>query len=400
MIDFNKIPEEVKDKILELRLLGLKQKDIAEELNKLGYKKYTGNFYLQRDISGILIHLGKRSVTEHTKNMKQNNEKEINNENNNTTNLMFFSFENLDIRTLTKKDGSIWFVGLDVCKVLDIQDSSQAISRLEKDDTCIIGVTDSLGRNQNTLIINESGLYNLIFTSRKPEAKQFKYWVTSKVLPELRKTGSYSLNVPKTLPEALRLYADQCEATAAAEQREKQAIQEKQLVENQFNDFKKDTDLKIEKANKTISVLKITAEAYKNFVNQSPNEIYTIDQIVAMFGSGKVGKNNLLKYMRTKGILRDESYETFDSKGNKIIRFGKNHNVPYTKNNYHLFLPIRISTDNSNHTSNVVHVNRKGIPFILKVIDSYITECMSNLPLFKEMKRENLVLENIEVFGG
>lgn len=64
---------------------------------------------------------------------------------------------------------------------------------VKKDDTLIQGVTDSLGRIQNTITINESGVYSLVFGSRLPTAKVFKQWVTKEVLPTLRKTGSYSL---------------------------------------------------------------------------------------------------------------------------------------------------------------------------------------------------------------
>lgn len=82
-------------------------------------------------------------------------------------------------------------MGKDVCEVLGIGNVSDAIARLDDDEFDTIEVTDSIGRKQKTYVVNESGLYSLIMTSRKPEAKAFKKWVTSEVLPSIRKTGGY-----------------------------------------------------------------------------------------------------------------------------------------------------------------------------------------------------------------
>jgi hypothetical protein len=83
-----------------------------------------------------------------------------------------------------------WFAAKDVCDVLDLGNSREAISRLEDDEKGVI-TTDTLGGPQKLQFVNESGLYNLIFQSRKPEAKKFRKWVTSEVLPAIRKTGGY-----------------------------------------------------------------------------------------------------------------------------------------------------------------------------------------------------------------
>lgn len=91
-----------------------------------------------------------------------------------------------------------WFVAKDVCQALDISNHNDAISRLE-DDEKGVGNTDTLGGVQTMVIVNESGLYHLIFQSRKPEARKFRKWVTGEVLPQIRKTGSYSSPVRKIL---------------------------------------------------------------------------------------------------------------------------------------------------------------------------------------------------------
>ncbi len=101
-----------------------------------------------------------------------------------------FTFENHTIRTITRDDGEPWFVATDVCTVLDLQDTSKAASRLDDDEKGTTTIR-TLGGNQDLLTVNEYGLYNLIFTSRKPEARRFKRWITHEVLPAIRKTGRY-----------------------------------------------------------------------------------------------------------------------------------------------------------------------------------------------------------------
>lgn len=94
-------------------------------------------------------------------------------------------------------NGEPWFVLKDVCKVLGIADHKVAARRLDQDEVCQTPLTDSIGGQQETNIINESGLYNVILRSDKPEAKPFRKWVTSEVLPTIRKHGAYM--TPETL---------------------------------------------------------------------------------------------------------------------------------------------------------------------------------------------------------
>lgn len=115
--------------------------------------------------------------------------------------LTVFAFESAALRTIDR-DGEPWFVAKDVCSVLEIDNVSQALARLDEDErnTLILNEgTSPAGGNPNVNIINESGLYSLVLGSRKPEAKKFKKWVTSEVLPAIRKTGSYSApSAPET----------------------------------------------------------------------------------------------------------------------------------------------------------------------------------------------------------
>lgn len=114
-----------------------------------------------------------------------------------------------DVRIILQNNEP-WFVAKDVCECLGINDTSKAVGRLDEDEKGTNSIPTP-GGNQNLLTVNEYGLYSLVLSSRKPEAKEFKRWITHDVLPALRKTGSYSMNIPQTLPEALRAYADEVE---------------------------------------------------------------------------------------------------------------------------------------------------------------------------------------------
>jgi len=100
-----------------------------------------------------------------------------------------FKFDESPVRVVMK-DGEPWFVAKDLCEILDHSNHRMAVSALD-DDEKGVSIADTPGGPQETLTVNESGLYSLIFTSRKPEAKRFRKWVTGAVLPEIRKTGSY-----------------------------------------------------------------------------------------------------------------------------------------------------------------------------------------------------------------
>jgi len=101
-----------------------------------------------------------------------------------------FQFDNLPVR-ITDRDGQVWFIANDVCEILEHTNSRRAIERLDEDEKSEVTIKDSLGRQQTVNIISESGLYALVMTSRKAQAKRFKKWVTAEVLPSIRKTGSY-----------------------------------------------------------------------------------------------------------------------------------------------------------------------------------------------------------------
>ena len=101
-----------------------------------------------------------------------------------------FTYIGRQVRLLTR-DGAPWFVLADVCGVLDLSNPTMAAKSLDDDDLSTAEVIDSMGRKQQARIVSEPGVYQLVFQSRKPEAREFRRWVTGVVLPEIRKTGSF-----------------------------------------------------------------------------------------------------------------------------------------------------------------------------------------------------------------
>lgn len=103
-----------------------------------------------------------------------------------------FNFVEKSVRVEMDKNNNPWFCAKDVCEILSINNSRQALSRLDDDEKDSVILNDTIGRDHEMATVNESGLYALILSSRKPEAKKFRKWVTNEVLPSIRKTGSYT----------------------------------------------------------------------------------------------------------------------------------------------------------------------------------------------------------------
>ena len=124
-----------------------------------------------------------------------------------------------EVRTVTI-DNEPWFVGKDIAEALEYNEPHKAINRhVSEDDRMKHPVTDSTGREQEAWIINESGLYALIFGSKLESAKRFKHWVTSEVLPSIRKHGVYVVDELLQNPDmAIKAF------TALKEEREKNKV--------------------------------------------------------------------------------------------------------------------------------------------------------------------------------
>ena len=201
---------------------------------------------------------------------------------------------------ILEKDNELWFVAKDVCDCLEIKNTTDALKRLDNDERSRF----NLGRQGETNIVNEYGLYNLVLSSRKPEAKEFKRWITHDVIPQIRKTGAYSMNIPKSLPEALRAYANEVElhnATKAIV-----AQQEQQIAE--FKPVKDYVD-KILSSKSCLTITQIAAD-----YGMSAQELNKILHEAGL--QRKVGDQWILyKQHMSKGFTKSETFTFCRSDG-------------------------------------------------------------------------------------
>ena len=184
--------------------------------------------------------------------------------------LQIFKYNGKEVRTI-QKDGEPWWVLKDVCEVLDISQAVRVAERLDEDEVSQTHITDSLGRQQSTYIINESGLYNVILRSDKPEAKPFRKWVTSEVLPSIRKNGGYIANQENLTPE--------------------QIVANALIVAQNI----------ISQKDKQIEQMKPKAEFF-DAVADSRTAI-SMNEVSKVLGIKGYGRNNLFEFLRNNGIL-------------------------------------------------------------------------------------------------
>jgi prophage antirepressor-like protein len=204
-----------------------------------------------------------------------------------------FRFKGQRVRTFIK-DGEPWFVAKDVCYVLEVINVSQALSRLEEDEKDGICLNDTVGRVNTASIVNEYGLYSLVMSSRKPEAREFKRWVTHEVIPSIRKTGSYI--VPQISP--VKMIHTLSEAMLEIEEKNKerdQKIAELQIETKEIRD-----------------TLAPKASRYEQFLNSQ--NTFSFLEVAKVIGAKDMGRTRLMKFLRDKRVI---------SKGN-----GK-YNLPY-----------------------------------------------------------------------
>ena len=106
--------------------------------------------------------------------------------------IQVFNDEQFGVVRTVLQDGEPWFVAVDVCRALEIANSRDAVSRLDADEKNTVVLTDGIRGNPQKVIVNEPGLYALVLSSRKSEAKAFKRWITHEVIPSIRKHGLYA----------------------------------------------------------------------------------------------------------------------------------------------------------------------------------------------------------------
>ena len=215
-----------------------------------------------------------------------------------------------------------YFCLVDVCRVLEIKNPRDCKNRLNQDGVVTTDVIDSLGRTQSATFINESNLYKVIFQSRKPEAERFTEWVTSEVLPSIRKNGMYAkeelLDNPDLLLDVI--------SKLKVEREEKLAAQKK------------------------LEIQAPKVEAYNTMLD-SKNAMY-IREVAKLLNSPEWGEKRLFRFLKNAGVLMEnnEPYQKYIDKGYfRVIA-----------RTYKVYDEVR--------TSKTTLVLPKGIDYILKLI--------------------------------
>lgn len=183
--------------------------------------------------------------------------------------LQIFKYNGKEVRTI-QKDGEPWWVLKDVCEVLGLSSPHKVFERLDDDEKGRNQIP-TLGGEQEMTVINESGLYNVILRSDKPEAKPFRKWVTSEVLPSIRKNGGYIANQENLTPE--------------------QIVANALIVAQNI----------ISQKDKQIEQMKPKAEFF-DAVADSRTAI-SMNEVSKVLGIKGYGRNNLFEFLRNNGIL-------------------------------------------------------------------------------------------------
>lgn len=220
------------------------------------------------------------------------------------TDLQIFKNDTFGQVRILEKDNELWFVAKDVADTLGYQNGSRDVNRhTDEEDRTKTMVFDG-NQNKETILINESGLYSLVLSSKLPTAKQFKRWVTSEVIPQIRKNGAYSMNIPKSLPEALRAYANEVESHNAT--KAIVAQQEQQIAE--FKPVKDYVD-KILSSKSCLTITQIAAD-----YGMSAQELNKILHEAGL--QRKVGDQWILyKQHMSKGFTKSETFTFCRSDG-------------------------------------------------------------------------------------
>lgn len=245
-----------------------------------------------------------------------------------TTELMPFTYEGGEqLRTIVIADGNPGFIANDVCAILDIRNSRDALARLDDDEKGVV-TTDTLGGPQQMAYVTEAGLYALVFTSRKAEAREFKRWVTHEVLPTIRKTGGAYI-MPGSQAEL-----DLSNPDTALDK----LIEVAQVA-------------KAERARRLELEAKVEAdapkvEAYDQFMEADGN--YLVGAVARMLGTSQ---NKLFAELRDRGVF---------------IAKGAMRNTPYQRYMQHFVVKATSYThsDGSEGVSYTTRVKPSGVDFI------------------------------------
>lgn len=240
-----------------------------------------------------------------------------------------FNFNGNEVSVIINEQGEPLFIAKDVCRILEVKNSRDALSRLDEDEKGVV-LTDTLGGKQEVAYINESGLYSLILSSRKPEAKPFKKWVTSEVLPSIRRHGMYATD--HTLDKLI----ENPDLVISLATQLKEAKKQRQALAEQNNLLKT-----------TIHIQSPKVEYYDE-VLQSESDITTT--IIAK----ELGMSARLLNQRLRGM------QVQFKQGETWVLYAKYQNKGYTKTKTHTY----IDSNGTMKTSILTTWTEKGREFI------------------------------------
>ncbi len=204
-------------------------------------------------------------------------------------------FENEEfgkVRTVIK-DGEPWFVGKDVADILEYQNGSRDINRhVDEDDRCKIMIFDG-NQNKESIIINESGFYSLVLSSKMPKAKEFRHWVTSQVLTTIRKTGGYVANEDMFIENYLPFLEEPYQGLFRLQM----------IAINQLNERIRHDQPLVEFANQVSNT--------ENLIDMNAMAKLAAEENIP------IGRNRLFKWLKKNGILMSDNlpYQKFIDRG-------------------------------------------------------------------------------------
>lgn len=197
-------------------------------------------------------------------------------------NLEIFNYKNLgSVRTIKDERGEPWFCAIDVCNLLEIKNSRQAIQRLFKDGVCLNDIIDVQGRMQTNTFINEGNVFQLIMGSRKPEARAIAYWVTHEVLPALRKNGYYDMrNMSPAQKTAFAIQSMNEDLQGFKKEIRQEFNTHVKTTENHLKDFEENIAEMVAENKRIEDTVRIgfrTIEAFIAYLGVSPDSIDKYD---------------------------------------------------------------------------------------------------------------------------
>ena len=245
--------------------------------------------------------------------------------------LELFHFKGRQVRTI-QLDGEPWFVAADVCDVLGLNNPSQALSYLDRDERRLI-TNEAWRTNGNMAIVSEPGLYSLVLRSRRPEAKGFRRWIAHEVIPALRQCGEYRLPAVSSVA----------------------AVTAGQLLQFSRRDL---LNLALE-AEAECEELRPKAAFFDRVADSSDS--FSLAETAKMLETEGYGRNNLIKFLRSEGILMASNV----AKQRYIDR-----------GYFHIVQSEYLAPDGTPRVKAVTRVYEKGVNFIRHRLDNFLLQYM------------------------